>query len=284
MSTTLITEVSTTVTYPVYRSITASNCCGVVSLILSSFTEQMAYEVPAINIDIYHTVNDVRCLYRSRALTIFTNKINKSESYVLMDIPQECELAITPIFDKNAIQSHNKMLEVFNTNNKWKTTRGNIPDEEYNANDGYIEEIKEGNVWTSDTTFNITLTWDDINIKAGGGGGSSPTPEPIPVDVPTTIYYGAVNAPTVTDLTEVSSANLTNVTVNVLITEADNQYIVFLYPAKYKDLVGLKDENGFGQLYSFTQTTTTIEGETYKLYVSETPITTTQYTYQLIFN
>ena len=285
MSTTLITEVSTTGTYPVYRSVTATNCCGLVNLILSDFTEQMAYEVPAINIDIYYTVNGVRCLYRPRALTIFTNKINRSESYVIMDIPQTCELAITPIFDTNAVKSHNDTLDVFNVDSEWKTTRGNIPDAEYDANDGYIKEINEGEKWTANTTFSITLIWDDVNIKAGGGGGgSTPTPpEPLPADVPPTVYYGPVNSSTVSDLTEVSTVNLTETTASVLITESDNQYIVFMYPEEYKDLVGLKDENGFSQLNAFTPTTTTIDDTTYKLYVSETRITTTQYTYQIIF-
>lgn len=286
MSTTLINQVSTSTTYPIYVSVTATNCCGIVNLILEDFTEQMSYEIPAINIDIYTINNGKKCLYRPRALTIFTNEINRCESYTIMDIPQSCQFAITPIFDKNAVNSHNEMLKVFNVNSKWKTTRGNIPDAEYDANDGYITEINEGEEWTVNTDFNITLTWDDVNIKAGGGSGSSPTPPtPIPPDVPSTLYYGWSDAEIVSDLSGFDTLEMTATTTNLTFNESDNQYLVIAYPATYKDITSIIDPNGFRVLSTFNTSMLSYDGITYKLYVSEYPPTFDKpYTYVISFD
>ena len=272
MSTTLINQVSTNTTYPIYVSVTAANCCGTVNLILEDFTEQMSYEVPAINIDIYTIVNGKKCLYHPRALTIFTNTINRCESYILMDIPQSCQFAITPIFDKGAVNSHNEMLKVFNVDSEWKTTRGNIPDAEYDANDGYIKEINEGEEWTANDTFNITLTWDDTNIKAGGGSGSSPTPPtPVPPDVPSTLYYGLSDTEVVSDLSGFDTLEMTATTTNLTFNESNDQYLVIAYPATYKDITNIKDENGFNVLSCFNTSMLSYDGTTYKLYVWEEP-------------
>lgn len=288
MSTTLINQVSTSTTYPIYVSVTATNCCGIVNLILEDFTEQMSYEVPAINIDIYTINNGKKCLYRPRALTIFTNEINRCESYIIMDIPQSCQFAITPIFDKNAVNSHNEMLKVFNVDSKWKTTRGNIPDAEYDANDGYITEINEGEEWTANTDFNITLTWDDVNIKAGGGSGSSPTPPtPVPSDVPDVIKYGVSDESPLTALEfdDFGTFDVTSTTSEITFTYSNFQYLVLAYDSKYRKIDSITDEHGFDYTDDFTYSLTEIEGKTYHVYMSEYKITLSEpFTYIVHFN
>ena len=53
-TTTLVTTFDKLNSYPEYVSVSAPDCCGTVNLQLDdAFTEQMCYELPAINIDIY---------------------------------------------------------------------------------------------------------------------------------------------------------------------------------------------------------------------------------------
>ena len=150
MSSTLIHSFDKNGTYPTYVSITATHHCGTVSIQLpDEFTEQMSYELPSINIDVYTSVNDTLVLYRERALVVPVDMEHKDSTYSIIDIPKQCIFAITPLYDDDAYRSHNRMAEVF-----------------------------EESEWTTRTTeFPLTLIWSDVNVVAGGGnsGGSGTT-------------------------------------------------------------------------------------------------------------
>lgn len=61
---------------------------------------------------------------------------------------------------------------------------------------------------------------------------------------------------------------------------ASNQYVVFAMPEEYADLTSILDPNGFENLSSFTKTVMTNgAGESYKVYVSNSPITTSNFKY-----
>ena len=282
---TLISNININDTFPKYIPVEAPSCCGVVSLTLDDFTEQMSCELVAIDIDIYITVNGKRVLYRPRALTVYTNKDSRSESYILLDSPQTCEFAITPIFNKDAFKAHNEMVDIFNSTNKWKTTPGNISEEEYKANYGYILAKNDDEKWEEPTTtFTLMLDWDNTNINSSGGsGGSSPTPPPTPIpeDVPPIIYYGDNATSTVSSLSGLSEENVTSTSVYMTVTTLD--YLVFVYPSIYKNVVAILDRNGLDNTNSFTKTTTIIDGTSYKAYVSNTIIESTNYKYTLKF-
>lgn len=281
---TLISNININDTFPKYIPVKAPSCCGIVSLTLDDFTEQMSCELVAIDIDIYIKVNGKRVLYRPRALTIYTNKNSRSESYILLDIPQTCEFAVSPIFNEDAFKAHNEMIDIFNSTNKWKTTPGNISEEEYRANYGYILAKNDDEKWEEPTTtFTLMLNWDSTNINSSGGsGGSSPTPPtPVPVDVPSTIYYGDNATSTVSSLSGLSEVSVTSTSVTVIVN-IDN-YLVFVYPAVYKDVVKITDTNNFNVTDNFNKTTVTIDGTIYKAYVSETIMETSNYDYTLKF-
>ena len=148
MSSTLIHSFDKNGTYPTYVSVTATHHCGTVSIQLpDDFTEQMSYELPSINIDVYTSIDNTLVLYRERALVVPVDMEHKDSTYSIIDIPKQCIFAITPLYDNSAFSSHNRMAEVF-----------------------------EENEWTTRTTeFPLTLTWSDVNVVAGGGGSGVTT-------------------------------------------------------------------------------------------------------------
>jgi hypothetical protein len=155
--TTLCDNISINETYPKYISIDATYNCGTVMAIIdSTFTEQMAYELPSIILKIYVEDNGNNVLFTSRALNLSIGA-NQSIANVIRDIPSSCYISIEPRFDKYAVEAHNS--DIF---------------------------INESEKWTATETFPVKLIWDNSNICAGGssssgggGGGSSVTPEQI---------------------------------------------------------------------------------------------------------
>ena len=274
-STTLITSISKLNTYPEYISVSAPDCCGTVTLLLDDdFTEQMTYELPNINIDIYTEVNGKLSLYKERALLIHTDINKPNKTYMIVDIPQNCYFAVTPLFDKSAFRSHNEMVKVFNSNTKWKTSPGNISKEAYENNFGYIESINEDEYWEKpNIEFNLTLIFDNANIKAGGGGGSSPTP-PTPSELPPKLYYG-VDADNVIDtLVGLEEMNISQNTFKITFTDIDNEYQVIAYEKGYNDISSIKTDVGSIELIgTFLVSDLTYNGKNYRVLVSENRLT-----------
>jgi hypothetical protein len=274
-TTTLVTSFSKLNKYPEYILVSAPDCCGTVSLLLDdNFNSQMCYELPAINIDIYVELNGRLSLYKERALILHTDINKPNKTYMLLDIPQNCYFAITPLFDNNALRSHNEMVSVFNSNTKWKTSPGNISKEEYEANDGYIYSINEDEYWDTDNTeFNITMIFDNDNIKAGGGGGSSPTP-PTPSDLPPKLYYGVDADSTVDTLVGFNEMDITQDTFKITYTNIDNEYQVIAYEKGYNDITSIKtDVGGIELIGTFLVSDLIYNGKNYRVLVSENSVT-----------
>lgn len=288
MATTLLTTLNRTDTYPKYISVTAPSNCGTVTIMLGDdFTEQMSYELPSINIDIYTIVDGKKCLYRERALVIHTEKEVPNKTYMLLDIPQTCEFAITPMFDNNALNSHNEMTDVFNAiPTKWKTTKQNIP-KSYEAKEGYIYPILpvgDGEDWEESTsTFNLSLVWDNTNINSSGGsGGSGPTPPtPTPSDLPPTLYYGIIDTNTIQSLTGLTEYEITDDEFSITFTNIDNQYQVIAYETGYDDIISIT--SGVDVLGTFNESEETFGGKTYKVLISENRLTFNSITYVIKF-
>lgn len=285
MSTTILTtSFNRTTEYPEYVSISAPNCCGTVTLLLDeSVTKQMCYELPAINIDIYVEVNGKKCLYMERALILHTDINRPNKTYMILDIPQNCYFAITPIFDNYALDSHNEMTKVFNANStNWKTTYQNIP-KKYVEQFGYIYPINEDNEWNEVTTeFNMTLIFDNTNIKAGGGGGSTPTPTPS--DLPPVLYYGVSANSSIDSLTGLTEMNITQNEFPITFNNMDNEYQVIAYETGYNDITSIKTSTGDIELIgTFPVSTLSYSGKTYKVLISENRLTFDTISYKIKF-
>jgi len=60
---------------------------------------------------------------------------------------------------------------------------------------------------------------------------------------------------------------------------ADNQYICFAYDVTYDDLTSILDESGFENLTVFERRLITVNGVAYKMYITNTPVTCTNFNY-----
>jgi hypothetical protein len=195
-----------------------------------------------------------------------------NKTYMITDIPQSCYFAITPLFDNNAFNSHNAMVDIFNTNNKWKTTSGNISTEQYENNNGYIYAVNEDEKWVEeDSEFNLDLIFDNSNIKAGGGGSS---PTPTPTDLPPTLYYGISENSTISSLSGMQSMGITEDEFSISYTNTNDEYQIIAYETGYNDITSIKSSDGSIELLeTFNASTITEGGKTYKVFVSEYQVT-----------
>lgn len=159
---TLINSVTRNTEYPIVISVNAKYNCGTLTLgIDEEWSYQMLMELPSINFKIYKSDGS---LYQAFSVNMDTfnsntggNVISKtSYSIPIYDIPTTSVFHITPMFDKDAISSHNNLIET---------------------------GIETGELWTTETqTFNLTAKFDNDSIVSGGassggggGGGDSAT-------------------------------------------------------------------------------------------------------------
>ncbi len=164
--TTIFSSLSATGTYPITKPVTADNNCGMLCLSLTgTWTEQMLHELPSINVKIFIDSTTVYSSFEINMRTIAEYTIsNPTEPYVLpiYDIPSSFIFSITPMFDKNALDSHNACVETGNVE-MFTTSSNGIVDS---------DTIDPSNYWTVPTsTFNISVIFDNSNVKAGGGSG-----------------------------------------------------------------------------------------------------------------
>ena len=144
--TTIISSISRNTTYPVTQTISAPNNCGMLILkVDDSITNQMIYELPNINVTIYTTSNIKIKSFDINLTTFSSDKrdISKKKQYAIpiYNIPNSCIISIKPLFDNNAISSHNQLID-----------------------NGIIDSSK----WDSTTVnFNIAIYFDDSAVKSG---------------------------------------------------------------------------------------------------------------------
>ena len=170
--TNIISSITRTGNYPESKVIDAENNCGTFCLTLGSiWTEQMLCELPTINISFWiDSLTKIASIdIDMRTVNEDTVKISSIDPYAIpiYDLPSEFMVKVTPLFDKYALAAHNDQIE-----------NGNI--ESFNTSDiGIVDTDTDdysSELWTTPTaTFDVSIDFDDTNIKAGGGGSGSPT-------------------------------------------------------------------------------------------------------------
>lgn len=164
--TTILSSISNTDSM-ITSNITADNNCGTLSLILTQiWTKQMLFELPNINFTILYN-GTIYADFNVNMETINreTNKETDSDlniepySIAIYNIPSSFELLVTPMFDRNAVDAHNELID---------------------------NGIEDGALWESSDTFPIKILFDDSNVSSsgtsGGGGGSTPTASDVSYD------------------------------------------------------------------------------------------------------
>lgn len=175
---TLLSQVDRTTSYPVKTTVSAPNNCGTLILMINTpFTEQQLCELPSVNVRILTGANEVLYNFDILLSTVNTNvnPIGSIEPYSIpiYDVPQSFKLIAQPIFDNYALSAHNECVEC-----------GNV--EILQTVNGIVSQDVSSYLWTTPTqTFDISVYFDNSNVKSGGssggGGGGGGTP-----GVPTT--------------------------------------------------------------------------------------------------
>ena len=185
--TSILSSIQRSSTFPITQNVSAPNNCGTLALILNqNWTEQMIHELPTINVAVY-VDTDIKLLSIDIDMTtVCSDKTDlepiKPYSIPLFDLPESFDFVVTPIFDNNALASHNAQIDsgdvnVFNTSDTGIVDT-NITD--------YSSEY-----WTTRTdSFDIDIVFDDTKITSGGGsgGGGGQT-----ITVDTQVIQGSTN-------------------------------------------------------------------------------------------
>lgn len=185
--TSILSSISRTGTFPIRKTINAPNNCGTISLVLNqNWTEQMIHELPTINVAVYIDT-DIKLLSIDIDMSTVTSdnielKPVTPYSIPLFDLPTDFDFVVTPIFDEDALLSHNLQIDsgdidVFNTSDN------GIVDTNISS---YINEY-----WTTKTdTFNLNMVFDNSNIASGGSGGGGGGGQ---ITVDTQVMQGSTN-------------------------------------------------------------------------------------------
>ena len=141
VSTVLLTQITRTGTYPAQIPLDVTYNRGFISFVTNNWTAQMFYELPAIKLDLYTDVEGtmVRSPLFSRTIKTYnpTFPLDQQCSICISmkDVPTNCYLFVTPIFDNNAIEARNELIR---------------------------NGIEDGQLWTTKTNiFNILLSYED---------------------------------------------------------------------------------------------------------------------------
>lgn len=202
--TNIISSITRTGNYPESKVIDAENNCGTFCLTLGSiWTEQMLCELPTINISFWiDSLTKIASIdIDMRTVNEDTVKVSSIDPYAIpiYDLPSEFMVKVTPLFDKYALAAHNDQIE-----------NGNI--ESFNTSDiGIVDTDTDdysSELWTTPTaTFDVSIDFDDTNIKAGGGGGSS---SPTAADVSYSNSTSGLTATNVQDAIDEVQNNIDN--------------------------------------------------------------------------
>ena len=112
----LITSISRSDTIPIVKQIEVTKNKGYLTLDVSSFTPRMFYELPAIRFEIYTETNGIRVKYNTVDNVIRTYQPDLFPDHekivvCIRNIPNECYLYITPIFDNDSVPARNMLIE-----------------------------------------------------------------------------------------------------------------------------------------------------------------------------
>ena len=154
--TTLLSQIDRSETYPKLVSVSAPNNNFYLTLNTDSWTQQMFAELPCIRFDVYIEKSGTYLKYQtvSACLGAYDPDHNNTDAWnfcqKFYDVPSDFYLSITPIFDNNAIEAHNALIE---------------------------NGIEEGTLWTTPTdTFDVEIT----SVTQGASPAPDPPTPPFP--------------------------------------------------------------------------------------------------------
>lgn len=115
--TTLLSQIDRSETYPKLVSVSAPDNNFYLTVNTDSWTEQMLAELPCIRFDIYIEKSGTYLRYQtvSACLGAYDPRSNNTDSLdfcqKFYDVPSSFYISITPIFDNNAIEAHNSLVQ-----------------------------------------------------------------------------------------------------------------------------------------------------------------------------
>lgn len=219
---TLLSQVNRTTSYPVKTTVSAPNNCGTLILMINTpFTEQQLCELPSINVRILTGANEVLYNFDILLSTVNTNvnPIGSIEPYSIpiYDVPQSFKLITQPIFDNYALSAHNECVEC-----------GNV--EILQTVNGIVSQDVSSYLWTTPTqTFDISVYFDNSNVKSGGssGGGGGGGGSDQAVDIQ---YDNSLSGLTATNVQDA----LTEIAEMITVTSTHTK-IITLYSANWSN-------------------------------------------------
>ena len=113
---------------PMSADVHASTCSGYIAVEILNWTPQMFYELPVIKINVYKKQAGVDCKYKVYERLIRTyasNGVSQNAIRIctsVRNIPEFCTIAVTPIFDNNAVSARNELIKNgIETGTMWDT-------------------------------------------------------------------------------------------------------------------------------------------------------------------
>ena len=150
----ILSQIDRSETYPKMLSMTLETNALYLKINTTDWTEQMLAELPSIQFDVYTNTNGTYIKYKTVTVCLDTDICNGNYAVEIKDVPNDSYLAVTPMFDNNAIESHNNLVST---------------------------GIIDSDMWDTETSS------FDISISYGAEEGASPTPpSPTPEDCPFT--------------------------------------------------------------------------------------------------
>lgn len=137
------------------------------------------------------------------------------------------------------------------------------------------ESVNTGGVFKY--TYSLAIQSDStFQVSATDGIQTSYDSRTIKFIVP--YYYGVSDTDTITSLEGMTELLHERGSQTVVCT-SDNQYIFFIYDSTYPELTSILDDNGFENINSFRSQILSIDGTSYRVYISSTPVTCSNFEY-----
>ena len=182
---------------------------------------------------------------------------------------------VTLVVDTDAVVKKGTSLEnVLMTAEVTKTSEDivNVTFDAGTESNTVDEVVTDGGEFSYTTTTPIT---EDVTFTVTVTDGRETVTDSATVTFVDPIYYGLSDIADVTSTDDLSEIVELPGSKTVTYT-SDNQYIVY---ATTQKVTSIKDVNGFENIGSFDEKTTEFSGVTYYVYISKTPVTTTDYKY-----
>lgn len=146
------------------------------------------------------------------------------------------------------------------------------------------EELASGTNPNGETvTYNYTTNIStDITFGGSVYDGKQTVTSTLKFEFIVPFYYGVSNSNTVSSLTGLTELLEKKGNKSVTLSP-NNQYVIYMYDSSYGNLSKIIDPNGFDITPSFNRSEVTIDGQTYKCYISADKSTNTNFKYTFNF-